>query len=274
MDTWPRSDSASGCVEPPAPNTVDLRLNLLDGFRLTRSGAHVTLPRGAERLLAYLALTGRRPRAHVAGTLWPDVRDEQALASLRSALWRLGRGCPGALATNSDSVDVAQGVSVDVRHFRDVARVVIDDRPLPAKDPHYIVDLLGSELLPGWYDDWVIVERERLRQLGLHALEALSARLLDQAAYTPALEAALAAIAAEPLRESAYRAAARIHIAEGNVAEAQRQYNICRQIMYVELRAAPSSEFAALVGLGEVSGSIRGKHGYVLGGDAPHVPPP
>jgi DNA-binding SARP family transcriptional activator len=260
MEIGPPIRSASGCGEaarPAAQNSPELRLSLLDGFLLTRREAHMALPPGAERLLAYLALTGRRARAHVAGTLWPDVRDEQALASLRSALWRLGRACAGALEINGDTIDVARGVAVDVRYFRAAARAVIDRRPPPISDPHSFADLMRTELLPGWYDDWVLVERERLRQLGLHALEAISARLLEQEAFAPALEAALAAIAAEPLRESAYRMAAQIHLAEGNVVEARRQYDACRRLMLVELGAGPSHQFATLVGLTEVPSLFR-----------------
>jgi len=235
------------------PHTAGLRLSLLNGFRLTHDDTLVALPHGAERLLAYLALTGRRARPHVAGTLWPDVREEQALASLRSALWRLGRLCQGVVTATPESVDISSQLVVDARRFRDVARSLIEHRPLAGTDQHAFVDLMRMELLPGWYDDWVLVERERLRQLGLHALEAVAAQLLKQGAYAPALEAALAAIAAEPLRESAHRAAARIHLAEGNVVEARRQYEACRQIMRMELGTSPSREFAELVQRREVA---------------------
>jgi DNA-binding SARP family transcriptional activator len=232
-----------------------LRLSLLNGFRLTHDDTLVALPRVAERLLAYLALTGRRARPHVAGTLWPDVRDEQALACLRSALWRLGRLCQGVVAATPESVDISPQLVVDARRFRDVARSLIEHRPLAGTDRRAFVDLMRMELLPGWYDDWVLVERERLRQLGLHALEAVAAQLLEQGAYASALEAALAAIAAEPLRESAHRAVARIHLAEGNVVEARRQYEAYRRIMNVELGTSPSREFAILVGEAELSSS-------------------
>jgi DNA-binding SARP family transcriptional activator len=255
METGSINHPVDGCLDADAPALLggtELRLSLLEAFRLVRNETIVVVPHGAERLVAYLALTGRRARTHVAGTLWPEMRDEQALACLRSALWRLGRMCPGALATTGESVDIAPGTTVDVQRFRAVARGLVGDRRPAQVDPDSIVDLMRSELLPGWYDDWVIVERERLRQLGLHALEALSAQLLEQGSYAPALEAALAAIAAEPLRESAYRIAARIHLAEGNVVEARRQYDTCRQIMREELRADPSHEFAELLGIDDV----------------------
>ena len=82
----------------------------------------------------------------------------------------------------------------------------------------------AADLLPSWYDDWVIVERERLRQIRVHALEELSRRLAAGHRYGDAIDAALAAIAADPLRESAHRRLIEAHLAEGNVSEAIRQY--------------------------------------------------
>jgi DNA-binding SARP family transcriptional activator len=106
---------------------------------------------------------------------------------------------------------------------------------------------LTGELLPDWYDDWVLIERERLRQLSLHALEALGERLLGTARLGGALEAALAAIAMEPLRESAHRLLIRIHLTEGNAAEAIRQFDLCRRLFREQLGLEPSPQLAQLV---------------------------
>src|SRR4029450_9327610 len=80
-----------------------LRLSLLNGFRLPRDDRLVVLPRAAERLVAYVALTGTCSRAQVAGTLWADMRYDQALACLRSALWRLRRLCRGTVRATAVS---------------------------------------------------------------------------------------------------------------------------------------------------------------------------
>jgi DNA-binding SARP family transcriptional activator len=76
------------------------------------------------------------------------------------------------------------------------------------------------ELLPGWYDDWVLLERERTRQRLLHALEALSREHRAAGRCAEAVEAALVAVNAEPLRESAHRELLESHLAEGNWVEA------------------------------------------------------
>src|SRR4029079_6557423 len=101
--------------------------------------------------------------------------------------------------------------------------------------------------LPGWYDDWAILERERLRQRVLHALEALSPRLGELGRYTDAGDAAIGAIAAEPLRESAQRALIEAHLSEGNWVEAHRGFVNYRDMLRRELGVSPSHELANFV---------------------------
>jgi len=105
----------------------------------------------------------------------------------------------------------------------------------------------GGELLPGWYDDWVIFERERVRQLRLHVLDALAERLIAQARYAEALEAALECARIEPLRESSNRLIIAIHLAEDNVAEAVRHYEFFRDLLRIELGIEPSPRLAGLL---------------------------
>lgn len=90
-------------------------------------------------------------------------------------------------------------------------------------------DALVADLLPSWSDDWVAVHRECFRQLRLSALESLCAHRRDHGRLREALTAGLTAVAADPLRESAYRELVAVHLADGNVAEALRQYHFYRQ---------------------------------------------
>jgi DNA-binding SARP family transcriptional activator len=106
---------------------------------------------------------------------------------------------------------------------------------------------LSMELLPGWYDDWVIFERDRLRQLRLHALEALTEELIVQGLYARAIETALETIRLEPLRESAHRLAMRIHLEENNVVEAMRHYRAFRDLLREELGIEPSADLQMLL---------------------------
>jgi DNA-binding SARP family transcriptional activator len=96
------------------------------------------------------------------------------------------------------------------------------------------------ELLPGWHDEWLLVEREELRQRQLHALEFGARRLIDRARYGEAILFLLAALRAEPLRESAHRLVIEAHLGEGNQSEARRQWQIYAHLVRERLGAAPS----------------------------------
>jgi len=108
--------------------------------------------------------------------------------------------------------------------------------------------LLGDDLLPDWHEDWVLIERERFRQLRLHALERISESLTDAGLYSPqALQAGLAAVAAEPLRESSRRQLVRTHIREGNISEALREYQAYARMLAEELGVAPTAAMNELI---------------------------
>ena len=227
------------------------RVALLDGFTLEVHGdggvtALDELPRGAQRLIAHLGLCGRPGRGAIAGQLWPDVPEDHAQGSLRSALWRVQKAVPGLVDVSGGALALAAGVRVDVREFTDWARRVLDPTAPVGSGTAPDVALRG-ELLPGWYDDWVLLERERLRQLRMHALEALADKLAAAGRYGEAVQAAYAAVRTEPLRESAHRAVVRVHLAEGNVAEAVRAYAAFRDLLRSELGVAPTAQMTELI---------------------------
>jgi DNA-binding SARP family transcriptional activator len=224
-----------------------VRVSLLEGFELSIDETTVPVPLGAQRLLAYLAL-GSRPvlRVHLAGVLWLEASEDHAFANLRSTLWRLRRCGDGLVETSGQHVRLFPGVEVDVRRSIDLARRVVSS-PSDAELLDLDLDSLRSDLLPDWYDDWVLLERERYRQLRLHALDILCDRLTRAGRLALAMETGLASLAAEPLRESAHRALIRIHLAEGNKAEALRQYRLYRRLLHEQLGLEPSSQIEELV---------------------------
>jgi DNA-binding SARP family transcriptional activator len=232
------------------------RVTLLDGFGLELPGralrsATEDLPRAVQRLLAHLSLSTRTTRTATAGHLWPDVPEDHAHGSLRSALWRLNKAAPGLVEASGTCLQLATDVRVDVRDLSDWARRVVGpaggsrDTALP--DVALPDTALLGDLLPGWYDDWVLLERERLRQLRLQALEAVAVRLTSLGRHGEALQAAHAAVRAEPLRESAHRLVVRIHLAEGNVAEAVRAYEHFRTMLEDELGVSPTELMTRLL---------------------------
>jgi DNA-binding SARP family transcriptional activator len=216
------------------------RLSLLRGFEIQIGDRAVSLPHAVERVVAFLALhkTALR-RAFVAGSLWLDVDEERASASLRSALWRSRRHNISIVETTDGCISLGTDVVVDVRELEGLARRILDTQALSSREDVDVLALSG-DLLPGWYDDWVLVEREYLRHLRLRALERACERLTADGRFDDAAEAGLAAVACEPLRESAHRALVKLHLAEGNAAEALRQYRRFAELLHSELECEPS----------------------------------
>ncbi|GIJ76879.1 DNA-binding transcriptional activator of the SARP family [Micromonospora phaseoli] len=232
---------------------AEVRLHLLGGFRLTHGDTTVAVPRGLQRIIALIGLRPGATRTHLAGLLWPETPEDRALSSLRTALWRLRQDpyCP--LTTAADTVRLDPLVRVDVDQLVDTAaRVRAGQAPADAAQA---LAAGRHDLLPGWYDDWVLADRERLRQLRLHMLEQVAGHHLAAGRHGEALEAALEALAAEPLRETPHRLVVRIHLAEGNAFEAVHAFYVYRDLLLRELRLEPSPAMNAL--LAEVLEPIR-----------------
>jgi DNA-binding SARP family transcriptional activator len=222
------------------------RLSLLGAFTVTEGVQLVVIPSDAQRLVALLALSERPvSRVRVAALLWPDSTEARAAASLRSALWRLRRAAPWLILTG-DNLEISEEVDVDVRSARALAHRMAE---APIGDEVSSPEPFLEDLLPDWYEDWAILERERFRQTRLHALEALCELLVGREDYARAVDAGLAAVAGEPLRESAHRTLIRAHLAEGNLGEAVRQYRSFQALLHQELGVEPSPELGLLVGI-------------------------
>jgi DNA-binding SARP family transcriptional activator len=182
----------------------------------------------------------------VAGTLWLDATEERAGASLRSALWRLPQPDGAAVVeATTTHLRLARDLAVDVQEL--AARAEDLDSPAAGDDHGLGPSGLSRDLLPDWYEDWVVLERERFRQLRLHALEAQCRRLTEAGRFGAAVQAGLAAVAGEPLRESAHRTLIQAHLAEGNPGEAVRQYHLYRRLLAGELAIEPSAAIRELV---------------------------
>jgi DNA-binding SARP family transcriptional activator len=196
----------------------------------------------AKRVLAYLSLADpdhpAQPRTGLAGHLWSDVPAERSQASLRIALWRIRQAAEGIVRVSRETVRLDERVEVDVRTSTAQAHRLLaggpDLRPSDAD-----VRGLRGDLLPGWEEDWLLLERERVRQVQIHALEALARRLCGLGRHLEAIEAALAAIAREPLRESAHAVLIDVFLAEGNAGQARQQFDRYVSLLRSETRARP-----------------------------------
>jgi DNA-binding SARP family transcriptional activator len=225
-----------------------LHLTLLGGFGLSIGGDALPLAPGPQRLLAFLALRDTTlGRAYVAGQLWGRSTEARAHGSLRSALWKLQMAGSGLVRVCGDNLALPPDVEVDVRRATSMARALVSGRFDEQAVTTLIEPRFCCELLPGWYQDWVLVERERHRQLTLHALESLCEHLTSTHRYGAAILAGLAAIDREPLRESAHRALIKVHLAEGNAGEAVRRYRLYEKLAAHELGVAPSAMMRSLL---------------------------
>jgi DNA-binding SARP family transcriptional activator len=223
------------------------KLSLIRGFRLRDGERTIDLARNAQRVLAYLALREVPVnRDHLAQSLWMDTSEERAAANLRTALWRINRLGLALIESRQGDIELGAGVDVDVRRVRRAAAALLDWLMDP-NAPALSISDLDADLLPGWYEDWVLAEQERFRQLRLHALEGLCLRLTSEHRFAQAVQAGIAAVACEPLRETAQTALMSAYLAEGNTIDAIRQYRSYRAVLGEYLGIEPGPAVTSLL---------------------------
>ncbi|MBC8102468.1 MAG: AAA family ATPase [Cytophagales bacterium] len=216
-----------------------------------RSSGHFPT-RQAALLFAYLITYPRRhTRDELADLLWPDAEAGRPRLSL--TLWRLRQAlrgiCPDPdndfITADRDTIGIdSTRVTSDVASFRQwVQRAAKpEDAAARVEALEKAVKVYGDAegFLPGYYDDWVLAERQNLLTQYLKSLEALASHFEALGDWTPALGYAERAVAAEPLREEAYRILIRILAASGQTPTAQRKYDDLVRLLARELNAEPS----------------------------------
>jgi DNA-binding SARP family transcriptional activator len=245
-----------------------LRINLFGQLRVYRGDKPLDKfsTRKAQYLFCYLALHRRHchSRNALAGLFWIDTPEEQARKCLRTTLWRL-RSLLGPTETTSEACLHVENdeicFNIDCDYWLDVEEFEkclarssqgsentqanqIDSQTISALAR--AVELYQGDLLEGCYEDWCLLERERLQGLFLGAL----ARLMDyyrwQGIYEEALRCGRRILSFDPLLEEVHREVMRLHCLAGNRAAAVRQYHMCRTILFQELGIDPMEETTAL----------------------------
>jgi two-component SAPR family response regulator len=157
----------------------EFSLNLLGQFAVHRGEQPVELPPACRRLIALVALK-RRPvhRLWVCAMLWPHTQTRRAVASLRSAMWRLRPAGAGPLLNiDPQYIALAPDVSVDWHEAVDQIGRLLDHDQAATVDPQFVADLLpllrAGELLDGWAEPWATAERQRYRAMRKAARDAL-----------------------------------------------------------------------------------------------------
>ncbi|WP_432198807.1 AfsR/SARP family transcriptional regulator [Streptomyces sp. bgisy027] len=229
-----------------------LRLEILGPFEFIRGERRVAVPAGAQRLLALLALhEDGIPRRVAAEQLWPDCTSMRAAANLRSALCQTRKTGPKAVVgCDGQRLVLSPCISVDHREAWRAADRLLDgedDVHTTPPDLDRLVDDLAQPMLVGWDDEWLAHERDRWDQMRPYALESLALHFLAVGRYLAAQQAALAATAVDPYRETAHRIAIEVYAAEGNIASALRRYEDYRRRLQRELSVSPSPRMTQLI---------------------------
>ncbi len=223
-----------GAIDLAPAAALSWRLRLMGGFELIGDAGPVYLSAPLQTFLALLALR-RLTRSHAAYLLWPEADDRHGQARLRTSIWRVRRACPTVLVASGETLSLSRRLSVDVHELADcvsAGRFRVDR-------PDFDVES-NWELLPGWEQEWVLDERERCRQLCLHAQELQARRMMRDGNYANALDVALSVVSSAPLRDSAHRLVIEIHLAESNMDEALRAYTRYQRLLHTELGLDPS----------------------------------
>jgi len=212
-----------GMIRPEETSLDEMSLCLLDGFSLRIRSEEIALSDMSQRLVALVALGGRPLcRSLVAGTLWPEKTEARASANLRSSLWRLSTvGRRPTIICSGSSLALNPDVGLDVSALERHGWALLDGATGAATKLRS--EWFSQELLPGWYEDWVIVERERLSQLQIRFLEALVHHLRGTGEIARAIDQAMRLVALDPLRERSQLALIRALVDEGSWGRARWQ---------------------------------------------------
>ena len=217
-----------------------VRVQLVGEITVEVDGGARALPAGRPlSLLGWLALhPGLHPRAAVAPRFWPDVLDESARASLRSALWALRRSLGAeALVATRDRIGLAEGTWVDVL---EAERLRAAGRCAEA------LALCDGVLLAGLDDEWVLAARDDHRARVVATLETLAREAEQGGDARHAVELTRRQAALEPLSEAVHRALMRRLEAAGDRGAALAEYGELRSRLLMRLKTAPSAETQAL----------------------------
>jgi tetratricopeptide (TPR) repeat protein len=227
------------------------RITVLGTFTASTDGALVPLGVDAGRAVAYLALH-RRPqrRADLAADLYPGAPGVTALRLLDEAL-------PAPLHAGLLRDDPATGtlalhpaVEVDLDEAMALVRALTGGAARPDTVPADLTTataLLTADLLPGDDAPWLVVERERFRQIRLNAIEELSGALSAAGRHDDAVALAQEAVRTSPSRESARRALIEAHLAQGDLAEAVAQYDEYQELLRSSVGAYSGSGLDGLL---------------------------
>jgi len=229
-----------------------LRLALLGGFEARMaSGQSLCLPRAkAAAVLGILALHPGQAfaRDRLASMLWPEFPEDQARHNLRQTLFTIRKSVPGLdLVVDGDSLALPpSAVTVDVAEFQALVARATPEALTEASNLYRGALFEGLRVNERPFEDWLLGERERLREMAVDAMRSLLAHHSASGSTAEAIQTALRLVAIDPLQETAHRALIGLYAAMGRRSCALRQYETCARVLKRELGVAPEPETTQL----------------------------
>jgi DNA-binding SARP family transcriptional activator len=222
---------------PPVPDAPDEdEPDGLDAPVQVRAFGPLTLVRGGVEIPVPMDTAGRALRSLVASggslhveqlidELWPDAPADQGAPRLRTVLSRTRARYGPVLVRDGSVIRWADGVSVDVQRFAELARDALSGTrdAASAAAAREAVRLYHGELLPlDRYSDWTVSARERLRQRYLALLEMLIDDAIERDELRTAIGYAREAVDAAPLDEDGYLRLGRLLLDAGQAGQARK----------------------------------------------------
>jgi predicted ATPase/DNA-binding SARP family transcriptional activator len=208
-----------------------LEIRLLGKFEVSSDGKPITIAaRPAQSLLAFLILnagTAHR-REKLAGILWPDSLEETARDNLRHALWRLRKALQSVSAASYlQANDLTITFVTSEAYWLDTAKLEKLNESTSADELIAVLLNYQGGLLPGFYDEWVVLEREHLHSIFEHHMARLTSLLQDEKRWLDVLDWGERWIKLGQKPEPAYRALMTAHAAKGDMSKVAATYERC-----------------------------------------------
>jgi DNA-binding SARP family transcriptional activator len=203
---------------------------------------------------------GLHTREHLAGVFWGESEEERARHALNTTLWRINRVLEpaggsanqrGYLRVTPQHIgfNTASDTWLDVAEFESRCELAEQAETPMQRAALYTqaISFYRADLLVDCYEDWCLVERERLQGLYLRALARLMAHNSAMSEYDLAIDCARRILGCDPLREEVHRDLIRLHLTAGQPAAAMRQYRLCEELLRQELAVEPAPETRSLL---------------------------
>jgi WD40 repeat protein/class 3 adenylate cyclase len=227
-----------------------LQIKLLGQFDVRLDGKRLTIPsRAGQSLFAYLALTAGtfHRREKLAGTFWPDTSDESARKYLRQELWRIRKAITTYKKEDEEHLladDITIAFNRDSEYWLDAAQVERPDLDLESLTTN--LSLYQGELLPGFYEEWIIIERERIQSIFDTKMGQLLEQLIASERWTAVQEQSERWLSMGNSIEPAYRGLMLSCGARGDMARVSTVYQRCIADLDEKFGLEPSAETRAL----------------------------